>query len=262
MMVQPDSNAGASVLVVANQKGGVGKTVTAVNVGAWLAAMGNKVLLIDLDPQASASSILGAGGARPGMYEVLCGDVPLEGVSRFSGREALDLAPGHEDMGALEVELATVERRERRLAEAIVAVRLAYKYVVVDCPPTLGLLTLNGLVAADEVLVPVQCEYLALEGLARLVATLDKVGAMLGKAAAPKRLLMTMYDRRNNLSLEVVREVRRHFGPSVMRTVIPRTVRLAEAPGFARTIIEHDPRGVAALAYRLVAEEIVNGRTE
>ena len=173
-----------------------------------------------------------------------------------SGREKLDLAPACEDMAALELELGGETDRNERLRKGLDAATGVYHYVVVDCPPTLGLLTINGLMVADEVIVPVQCEYLALEGLARFVTTLDAIGEIRGEGPLRRRYVMTMYDRRTKLSREVVRDVRAHFGAEVVRSVIPRSVRLAEAPGFGRTIFEHDPNGAAALAYGMLSEEI------
>lgn len=247
------------VLVVANQKGGVGKTATAVNVAAGLAAMQRRTLLVDLDPQGNATSTLGGRDRNPSGYEVLFGGTPLGEATYPSGRAALDVVPASEDMAALEVELAGRKDRNRMLEAAFGNDVQGYAFVVVDCPPTLGLLTLNGLMVADEVIVPVQCEYLALEGLSHFVATLDRVGVARGGYPVKRRYLMTMYDRRTNLSHDVVRDVRRHFGDDVVRFVVPRTVRLAEAPGFQRTIFEHDPTGAGALAYRMLSEEICNG---
>jgi chromosome partitioning protein len=250
-----------TVLVVANQKGGVGKTATAVNIAAGLASLKLPTLLVDLDPQGNATSTLGLRHRRPGGYELLLDGVQLGAAKIESGREKLDLVPASEDMAALEVELSGVLNRELRLRAGLDAARGRYSYVVVDCPPTLGLLTINGLMVADEVIVPVQCEYLALEGLSRFVATLDRVGEIRGNGPLQRRYLMTMYDRRTNLSREVVRDVRAYFGTEVVRFVVPRSVRLAEAPGFGRTIFEHDPAGAGALAYMMLSEEIRNGTT-
>ena len=249
------------ILVVANQKGGVGKTATAVNLAAGLASLDLPTLLIDLDPQGNATSTLGMPHRRPGVYEMLLDGASLASAKIESGREKLELVPASEDMSALEVELSNTPDRELRLCAGLDAAMGSYSYVVVDCPPTLGLLTINGLMVADEVIVPVQCEYLALEGLSRFVATLDRVGEIRGTGPMRRRYLMTMYDRRTTLSREVVRDVRAHFGSEVVRFVIPRSVRLAEAPGFGRTIFEHDPAGAGSLAYMMLAEEICNGTT-
>ncbi len=249
------------ILVVANQKGGVGKTATAVNLAAGLASLDLPTLLIDLDPQGNATSTLGMPHRRPGAYEMLLDGASLASAKIESGREKLELVPASEDMSALEVELINAPDRELRLCGGLDAVRGSYSYVVVDCPPTLGLLTINGLMVANEVIVPVQCEYLALEGLSRFLATLDRVGEIRGTGPMRRRYLMTMYDRRTTLSREVVRDVRAHFGSEVVRFVIPRSVRLAEAPGLGRTIFEHDPAGAGSLAYMMLAEEIRNGTT-
>ncbi len=248
-----------TVLAVANQKGGVGKTATAVNIAAGLANKAMRTLLVDLDPQGNATSALGVPPRRPGVYELLLESVTLAAATVESGREMLDLASACEDMAALELELGGEPNRNELLRERLDAARGAYRYVVVDCPPTLGLLTINGLMAADEVLAPVQCEYLALEGLARFVTTLDTIGEIRGQGPLRRRYVMTMYDRRTKLSREVVQDVRAHFGAEVVRSVIPRSVRLAEAPGFGRTIFEHDPNGAAASAYRMLSEEICGG---
>ena len=250
-----------TVLAVANQKGGVGKTATAVNVAAGLANMARRTLLVDLDPQGNATSALGLPLQRLGAYELLIGMSSLGEVTVESGRERLNLMPACEDMAALELEVGGEPDRNERLRKCLAAATGAYHYVVVDCPPTLGLLTINGLIAANEVLVPVQCEYLALEGLVRFVTTLDTVSDIRGEGPLRRRYLMTMYDRRTRLSREVVQDMRGHLGDEVVRSVIPRSVRMAEAPGFGRTIFEHDPGGAAASAYRTLCKEI-SGATE
>ncbi|MDP6756611.1 MAG: ParA family protein [Chloroflexota bacterium] len=248
------------VWTVANQKGGVGKTATAVNLGAALASQGHRVLLLDVDPQGSATSNLISGEPLTAdVYRVMTGTVRLESVIRATRVANLALAGANEDLAAVEVDLANVPGREGILRERLAAVRAEYDYVLVDSPPTLGILTINSLVAADRVVVPVQCEYLALEGLTRLLGTLEKVAALRGVATIDRLYVLTMYDQRNNLARDVVREVREHFGEDVARTVIPRTVKVAEAPGFGRTVLEHDPGGPASLAYRVLAEEVTNG---
>ncbi len=248
------------VWTVANQKGGVGKTATAVNLGAALAVQGYRVLLVDVDPQGSATSNLISGEPLPAdVYRAMTGSTTLEAVIRPTRVANLAIAGANEDLAAVEVELANVVGREGILRERLAAVRAEFDFVVIDSPPTLGILTINSLVAADKVVVPVQCEYLALEGLTRLLGTLEKVAALRGVARIDRLYVLTMYDQRNNLARDVVREVREHFGDDVARTVIPRIVKVAEAPGFGRTVLEHDPGGPASLAYRVLAEEVRNG---
>ena len=241
----------ATVYAIANQKGGVGKTATAVNLTAALALMGQDVLLVDLDAQANATSTLGGTGLNPTIAEVLLDGIPLEAACWPTGRARLILAPSS-------MRMAGYRGAEReQLAEAIQGVRAEYGAVVLDCPPSLEGTTLQALAACEEVIVPVQCEYLALEGLARLLGVVEHMKEKRSEGPVV-RYLLTMFDRRNNLATEVSREVRAHFGPRVAKAVIPRSVRVAEAPGFGRTIFEHDPNGPAAAAHWEFAHEMLS----
>jgi len=245
-----------TVLALANQKGGVGKTTTAINLGAALACRGHAVLIVDIDPQANATAGLGLS-ARAGRstYQLLLDGTPLDEVVVATAWEGLWLAPSAADLAGAEVELAGEENREFLLTRAIAGAIERYRFVLIDCPPSLGLLTLNALVAAHEVIVPVQCEYLALEGLGRLVHTLELVRRNLNQALRLRGLLLTMYDRRTGLSRQVADEVRRHF-PNTFSTVIPRSVRLSEAPSHGLPINAYEPRSPASAAYDALAEEV------
>ena len=249
---------GATVLAVANQKGGVGKTTTAVNVGAYL-ALGVRVLLVDLDPQANATSSLGvdASGVELSTYEVLLGNAPLKQTIVATGYGQLDLAPASRALAGAQVELVDMPEREHRLRTALADVRQDYELVLVDTPPSLGILTLNALVAADQLLAPVQCEYLALEGVAQLMETIDLVRATLNPRLELLGMLMTMYDPRTRLSTQVVDEVRRHFPERTFDTVIPRSVRLSEAPSFGKPVLQYEPASRGATAYADLAQELI-----
>ena len=249
----------AVIWAVANQKGGVGKTVTTVNLAAALSAMGKRVLVVDLDPQGSASNNLLSGGpGRDGVYGVMRGDIGAKEAVQKDQCAGIDVLAADEDLVAVEVELVGIVGREAVLAGRLEGIRRLYDYVVIDSPPTMGFLAINALVAADRVLVPIQCEYMALEGLTRLMATLDRVAALKGLERIKRMYVLTMYDQRTNLSSDVVREVREHLGEEVAKTMIPRAIKVAEAPGFGRTVLDHDPWGAASLAYRVLAEEVAN----
>jgi chromosome partitioning protein len=245
-------------VAVANQKGGVGKTTTAVNVSAYL-ALGIRVLLVDLDPQANATSSLGfdPGAVELSTYDALIGAASLAQVVVPSGREQLDLAPSSRALAGAQVELVDAPDRDQRLKRALEDVATRYDVVIVDTPPSLGILTLNALVAADLLLAPVQCEYLALEGVAQLMETLDLVRATLNPRLELLGMLMTMYDPRTRLSPQVVDEVRRHFPERTFETVIPRSVRLSEAPSYGKPVLEYEPTSRGASAYADLAQELI-----
>jgi chromosome partitioning protein len=246
------------VVAVANQKGGVGKTTTAVNLGAYL-ALGLRVLLFDLDPQANATSSLGfdPNAIELSTYDALIGDAPLGEAIISSGRDKLDLAPASRALAGAQVELVEMPEREHRLKLALADVRARYDVVLIDCPPSLGILTLNALVAADLLLAPVQCEYLALEGVGQLLETIELVRATLNPRLELLGMLMTMYDPRTRLSSQVVEDVRRNFPKRTLETVIPRSVRLSEAPSFGKPVLEYEPTSRGASAYADLAQELI-----
>jgi len=245
-----------TVLVVSNQKGGVGKTTTAISLGAAMAERGHRVLIVDLDPQANATSGLGVSKERAnGIYGVLLRERPVADAVVATAVPGLDLIPSGPEMAGAEVELVPLMAREYRLRQALRGTG-SYETVIVDCPPSLGLLTVNALAAGDAVLIPVQCEYYALEGLAQLLDTIEAVRERLNERLQVLGIVLTMEDRRNRLSMQVIDEVRRHFPTLVTRARIPRTVRLAEAPSHGKPISVYDPRSRATKAYAELAREL------
>jgi chromosome partitioning protein len=246
-----------TVYAIANQKGGVGKTTTAVNVAACIAEAGFATLLVDIDPQANATLGLGhPKDAEPSIYDVLSGDASAEQAVTETSIKGLSLLPAHPDLAGANVELPRAPGSEYRLRDALAGVRDRFSYVLLDCPPSLGPLTVNALVAADRVIVPVQTEYFALEGLAGLLDTLSLIQRELIPRLAVAGMLLTMHDGRTNLARDVEREVREHFPDLVFDTVIPRNVRVGEAPSFGRPVIHHDPHSSGAEAYFELAKEV------
>ncbi len=247
------------VLAVTNQKGGVGKTTTAVNLTASLAYHQQRVLLVDLDPQGNATTGCGVerSAVEQSIYEVLCQGQALSAVVHRCGEHPFDLAPANGDLTAAEVELMSVMSRETRLKRALQACRADYDFILIDCPPSLNLLTLNALVAADAVLIPVQCEYYALEGLSALLQTISEVKQSINPELRIEGMLRTMYDGRANLANEVSEQLREHFGEQLYRTIIPRNVRLAEAPSHGLPVLSYDQNSRGALAYLSLAGELV-----
>jgi chromosome partitioning protein len=261
---KPHSNGSSGitrVIAIANQKGGVGKTTTAVNVGAALAEDDYRVLVIDLDPQGNASTALGVDGHQLAhtVYDVVMNGVPLEDCVEPTQLRNLFVVTSTIDLAGAEIELVPAMSRELRLRKAIDAVRGEYDFVLIDCPPSLGLLTINGLAAADEVLVPIQCEYFALEGLGQLLRNVQLVQANLNPELMLRGIALTMFDSRTRLADQVESEVRSHFGDQVYKTVVPRTVRLSEAPSFGQPILTFDPTSRGATAYRELAKEVSSG---
>jgi len=267
----PDPDSGADtayvprpvprVMAVANQKGGVGKTTTAVNLGAGLAEIGFRVLVIDLDPQGNATTGLGIDGRsfELSMYDVVMRDAKLEDAVEATSMKNLFVAPATIDLAGAEIELVPTFSRELKLRRALESVIGDFDYILIDCPPSLGLITVNGLAAADEVLVPIQCEYYALEGLGQLLRNVHLVQANLNEKLEVTTIVLTMYDGRTKLAEQVAEEVRRHFGSKVCRNVIPRTVRISEAPSFGQPITAFDPTSRGAIAYRELAKEVSGG---
>ncbi|MGI8808392.1 MAG: ParA family protein [Acidimicrobiales bacterium] len=251
------------IMAIANQKGGVGKTTTAVNLGAALAELGYRVLVIDLDPQGNATTGLGinARNLQSSIYDVLLNDLSLEDCIEPTAVRNLFLAPATIDLAGAEIELVPAFSRELRLRRALERLGDDYDFTLIDCPPSLGLLTVNGLAAATEVVVPIQCEYYALEGLGQLLRNVELVQRNLNPTLDLGAIILTMFDARTKLSDQVTKEVRQHFGPKVCRNIVPRTVRLSEAPSFGQPIIVFDSTSRGAIAYRELAKEVSGGAT-
>ncbi len=249
------------IIAVANQKGGVGKTTTAVNLGAALAELGYRVLIVDLDPQANATTGVGidARSFELSMYDVLMRDAKMEDAVEPTSMKNLFIAPATIDLAGAEIELVPAFSRELKLRRALEPVVGDFDYTLVDCPPSLGLITVNGLAAADEILVPIQCEYYALEGLGQLLRNVELVKSNLNERLKLTTIVLTMYDGRTKLAEQVAEEVRSHFGDRVCRNVIPRTVRISEAPSFGQPITAFDPGSRGAIAYRELAKEVSGG---
>lgn len=247
------------IIAIINQKGGVGKSTTAINLGAALGEMGKQVLLVDLDPQGNCSSGLGVEKSliQQCIYDVLLNDTPIVDVIIPDIAEGLDIAPATINLAGAEVELVSEMARENRLKEAVGSMRGKYDFILIDCPPSLGLLTVNALVAADKLLIPIQCEFYALEGVTKLLESMKRVKSRLNPTLDIYGILLTMYDSRTTLSKQVVDEVREYFGRLVFSTPIPRTVKLSEAPSFGQPITQYDPKGRGSLSYIELAKEVV-----
>ncbi|QZA33017.1 AAA family ATPase [Hydrogenibacillus sp. N12] len=247
------------IIAIANQKGGVGKTTTAVNLGAALAVLGKRVLLVDMDPQGNTTSGIGVSKADVvyDVYDLLINDVPAASVVRPTNVPNLDLLPSTIQLAGAEIELVPTLSREVRLRRALEPIRSAYDFILIDCPPSLGLLTINALTAADSVLIPIQAEYYALEGLSQLLNTIRLVQKHLNGALTIEGVLLTMYDARTNLSLQVAEEVKKYFKDKVYRAIIPRNVRLSEAPSYGQAVVTYDPKSRGADLYMELAREVL-----
>ena len=252
------------IIAVANQKGGVGKTTTSINLSASLAEMGQKVLTIDMDPQGTTTSGLGIdkNSVENTVYELLLDDISVEECIYPSVMEGLDVIASNINLSGAEVELISIENKEYLLKQKIDSVKAKYDFVVIDCPPSLNLLTINAMTTSDTVLVPIQCEYYALEGLTQLIHTIDLIKERLNENLQIEGVVFTMFDGRTNLSLQVVENVKENLDRNIYKTIIPRNVRLAEAPSYGMPINMYDTRSTGAEAYRLLAEEVINYENE
>lgn len=249
----------ARIISIVNQKGGVGKTTTAVNLGAYLAEKGKFVLIVDLDPQANATSGIGIDhqNLEHGVYEAVLGTTAMRDIVQPTAHQGLHLAPATTALAGLNIELVEMENREFKLRESMLEIRNDYDFILIDCPPTLGLITLNGIVAADEILIPVQAEYYALEGLGQLLETVQLVKERIRPEVDVLGAVITMYDPRTKLSDDVLHELYKYFPNNIFRSVIPRNVRLAEAPSFGRSIAHFDASSKGAKAYERLAQEVL-----
>ncbi|MCG9966857.1 AAA family ATPase [Pelotomaculum terephthalicicum JT] len=247
------------IIAIANQKGGVAKTTTAVNLSAWLSLMGQKVLLVDIDPQGNATTGVGVDKEKVNLciYDVLINQLDIEKVIVTSAVEGLDLVPATIELAGAEVELVNVAEREKILRASLSVIKNKYDFIFVDCPPSLGLLTLNALTAAGSLIIPIQCEYYALEGLGQLLNTIGMVQKNLNKELVIEGVLLTMFDGRTNLAIQVVDEVKKHFREKVYRSIVPRNIRLSEAPSHGKPVMVYDKRSKGAEVYHELAKEVI-----